>query len=160
MMKRYLIALLLLFPTLSLADPVPVSIEVFGANEDAAKQLKHSLEDNIKAYSEVQVRNDKYPYMQLCVALQQDINDRKNPNGWSLAIVHLSNIDTVHVAEQLAKSSDPKVKKVMPDIANMIREQGFVRYINVAHIDEFSKENIDIVVSGIIGEFVKRVSNN
>lgn len=156
-MKRYVIALFLLLPVLALAEPVPVSIEVFGENAEAAMRLKRSLEDHIKEYAEVQVRNDKYPHLQLHVAIQQDINDRKNPNGWSFAIVHVSNIDTVHVAEQLAKSSDPSVQEVMPNIANMIREQGFVKYINVAHIDEFSKKNIDIVGCNIISEFVKRI---
>ncbi len=82
--------------------------------------------------------SDKYPVGKLYLYLQRDINDKKNPQGVSIAIAHVSNLQTASLALGFIQKREP----LSEQLSAMLREEGFLKHISVAHIDEASDEEI------------------
>lgn len=95
---------------------------------------------------------DTYPAGKLFLYLQRDINDRKNPKGVSVAIAHVSNMQTA----ALALGSIQKKEPVSDQLAAMLHEEGFLKHLSVAHIDEPSDEEIRILLDSVVKTFLSR----
>ncbi|MGV7206984.1 hypothetical protein ACLB1G_03910 [Oxalobacteraceae bacterium A2-2] len=98
--------------------------------------------------------SDKYPAAKLYLYLQRDVNDRKNPDGVSIAIAHVSNIQTAALALGLIQK-----KEAVPDqLSAMLREEGFLKHLSVAHMDEASDEEISSLLDSVLKTFFSKYS--
>jgi len=100
--------------------------------------------------------SDKYPVGKLYLYVQRDVNDRKNPNGISVAIAHVSNLQTAALALGLIQKKEP----VSDQLSAMLREEGFLKHLSVAHIDEASDEEIRILLDSVVKTFLGKYSAN
>lgn len=73
------------------------------------------------------------------------------------AIVHASNTPTYFVAAKLISYETPAVNEVKPALLSMVREDGFLSYMNVAHADRLTPENIAQIIQSAVKSFAERV---
>lgn len=78
----------------------------------------------------------------LYLFVNQDVNDRKNPGGWSVAVAHVNNLPLQVVAGNLVGSGDEAVKAVKPVLVDLVRNPGVLVHLNVAHVDALSEETV------------------
>ncbi|WP_137719244.1 hypothetical protein [Methylobacillus flagellatus] len=154
----YTFCILLFHTSISFAEETSrkVAYLVVCDDETVIKTLSEKIDERMKqAKFEV---TENLPQLKLIVYAQHDINDRVNANGWSFAIAHVTNYPTYFVAAKLLKSESAEAKAVGPVISNMLQYDGFLTYINVAHVDKFDEKTIAILLDNIVGEFAKRVN--
>ncbi|MYM42188.1 hypothetical protein [Duganella qianjiadongensis] len=98
--------------------------------------------------------SEKFPAGKLYLYLQRDVNDKKNPNGISVAIAHVSNVQTASLALGLIQKKEP----VPAQLSAMLREEGFLKHLSVAHIDEASDEEIETLLDSVLNTFLSKNS--
>ena len=158
-MKYFFIALsffIFWFSTQSLAEGSDnVAFLVICDNETVLKQVSKALDIRLKK-ANFQV-SERLPKAKLIVYAQQDVNDRVNDKGWSFAAAHVTNRSTYYLAAKLLKSDSAEVKAIEPAIMDMLKSDGFLTYLNVAHVDKLDEGTISIIADNFVGEFAKRV---
>lgn len=151
------LALLFSLPALSwAAEPVKVAYQVICDDRAVAEQVSVAIEENLRMFK-LQV-TDRLPKSKLFVYAQRDFNDRVNPEGWSFAIAHVSNTPTYYVAAKLISSNSDEVNAVKPALLSMAREDGYLTYMNVAHADRLTPENVAIIVHAVVQSFAERAA--
>lgn len=96
--------------------------------------------------------SDKFPRGKLFLYLSRDVNDRKNKDGVSIAISHVSNGQTALLALDYINK-----KQEIPDkLSGMLREEGFLKHLSVAHLDEASEEELNVFLDSIVATFRKK----
>lgn len=100
--------------------------------------------------------SNNYPSGKLYLYLQRDINDRKNPQGVSVAIAHVSNMQTASLALEAVR----KKEAVTAPLAAMLREEGFLQHLSVAHIDEASDDEIAGLLDSVVKTFISKYQAN
>ena len=97
--------------------------------------------------------SDRFPQGKLFLLVSRDVNDRKNKNGVSVAIAHVSNIQTAVLASGLIKDKKGEPSELL---MSMLREEGFLQHLNVAHMDEASDEQIGILLDTVVATFLEK----
>jgi hypothetical protein len=100
--------------------------------------------------------SQKLPLATLFLYVNQDVNDKENPDGWSVAIAHAENVESLTLAGRLIDSRDETAKALKPVLISMINKPGFQSHLNVAHIDEISDENVKKLVDSVVSSFSRR----
>jgi len=159
--KRIIVVLFFaLMPMISwAADKNRISYRIICEDPAVLKKIINEVSLRIEKESNFEV-NDEFPKAKLFVYAQQDINDRKNPGGWSLAIAHVSNMKGLFLAAKLIDSKDREVEAVKPVLVDMVKEEGFLQYLNVAHLDEMNDESLREAVDIIVANFAKKLDGN
>lgn len=142
-------------PVLRAAEPVKVAYQVICEDRAVAEKLSLAVAARLKK-ANLDV-TDRFPSAKLFIYAQQDVNDRVNTDGWSFAIVHASNLASYFLASKLMSSEAPAVNDVKPVLLNMVREDGLLTYMNVAHADRLTPENIDRILESVVTSFAQRV---
>jgi len=154
--KSLLLLLALVTPAfLWAAEPLKVAYQIVCDDSAVSERLSAAVEANFKKFN-LEV-TDRLPRAKLFIYAQRDVNDRVNVDGWSFAIVHASNAATYFVAAKLISSEAPAVNEVKPALLSMVRENGFLTYMNVAHADRLTSENIDQITQSAVRSFAERV---
>ena len=155
------IALLVIWALLSTvsfgAENKRIDFSVVCSDPAAARTITGAIETEIKKYDGFRVSSE-HPSAKLFVYAQQDVNDRKNTNGWSFAVAHVSNLPSQVLALQLLDSTATEVEEVKPLLLSMLKEEGFLNHLNVAHIDELSTQTLQSVIETVVGDFMTRMS--
>ena len=95
---------------------------------------------------------DKLPTAKLYVYANRDSGDRKNPDGVSIAIAHVSNVPAALLALSYVKRQDG-----MPEeMRAMLGEEGFLRHLNVAHMDTPSEAQVNEVLDKLVSVFLQK----
>lgn len=137
------------------AEPLKVEYQIVCDDPAVSEKLSAAVEANFKKLN-LEV-TDRLPRAKLFIYAQRDVNDRVNVGGWSFAIVHTSNAAIYFVAAKLISSEAPAVNEVKPALLSMVREDGFLTYMNVAHADRLTSENIDQIIQSAVRSFAERV---
>lgn len=138
------------------AEPMRISASVSCDDKVVAEKLAGAVNAELSKASGYQIV-DKLPQSKLMLYANKDVKDRKNPNGWSIAIVHVSNVDTYFLASKLLKSEQTDVVAVKPMLTQMVNEEGFITHLNVAHIDEMSDANVAAVAHMVVENFLAKL---
>jgi hypothetical protein len=120
--------------------------------EDArlAQVLRAGIEARLDA-ANVDI-SEKFPVAKLFVYANRDAGDRKNPEGVSIAIAHVSNTPTALLALAYVKRQEG-----MPEVLrSMLGEEGFLQHLNVAHMDTPSDAQVKEVLDKIVSTFLQK----
>jgi hypothetical protein len=142
----------------SAAETKRVAFIVICENQIVAQKISDEIRGEIGKHPNFEI-NSKYPAATLFVYAQQDVNDRKNPNGWSFAIAHASNTKSQYLVLKLIDSKSKDVERVKPVLLDTLEEQGFLHHLNVAHMDEMSDQSLEEVITVVVDNFITKVSN-
>jgi uncharacterized protein (DUF111 family) len=95
---------------------------------------------------------DKFPTAKLFVYANRDADDRKNPDGVSFAIAHVSNVQTALLALPYVKRDE-----AMPEtLRAMLAEEGFLQHLNVAHVDTPNDAQLKEILDKLVANFLKK----
>lgn len=132
-------------------------VDYFVICEDPAviARITQRIESHLKKSPEL-VRDEKTPKRKLYLYAQKDENDRKNPNGWSFAIAHVSNVGNRVLNNRLEECQDPHCVEAKKVSSVLAKEEGFLKHLNVAHIDELTDSTLDQLVSTVFETFAKK----
>jgi hypothetical protein len=147
------ISLLLAFAPLAdghAAEPQRLSFAVICDDP----QLAAKIEDGIRSrFADAKKEtSNAFPAGKLFLYLQRDLNDRKNPEGVSVAIAHVSNVQTAAYALGSIQRKEP----VSDQLGAMLREEGFLKHLSVAHLDEPSDEEIRMLLDSVVNTFFSK----
>ncbi|MDB5907431.1 MAG: exported protein of unknown function [Massilia sp.] len=96
----------------------------------------------------------QFPAGKLFLYVARDLNDRKNTDGISIAIAHVSNVQTGLLAlERINKN-----EKVTELLSELLREEGFMQHLSVAHLDEASDVQLNVFLDSVVTTFVRKYS--
>lgn len=138
------------------ADPVRVSVSVSADDKVVGEKLAGAVNAELsKATGYLVV--DKLPQATLVLYANRDVNSRKNPDGWSISIIHVSNVDTYFLASKLLQSQQSDALAVKPMLNQMVNEPGFVTHVNVAHFDEMSDANVAAMAHMVVANFLAKI---
>jgi hypothetical protein len=91
------------------------------------------------------------------VYAEKTVNDPKDPNGYAIAIAHTNCYELKLAYQNLRGISDEKVRAVRTVAERALRkDNGLLRHLNVAHLDELSAEKLDDLTKHIVSEFHER----
>lgn len=115
-----------------------------------ADVLRSGIEARLKA-ANVDIA-DKLPTAKLFVYANRDSGDRKNPDGVSIAIAHVSNVQTALLALPYVKRDE-----AMPEaLRAMLGEEGFLQHLNVAHVDTPNDAQLKEILDKLVANFLKK----
>jgi hypothetical protein len=133
-----------------------VTVVVLCEDAAAQKMIRESLLAHFRSLSDLEVV-DKHGYSSLIVYAEKTVNDRKNPNGYALAIAHTNSYELRLAYENLGGIDNVIVKAVRTAAERALRQDlGVLRHLNVAHLDELSREKVDAVTKTIVSDFHER----
>jgi hypothetical protein len=95
---------------------------------------------------------DKLPTAKLYVYANRDSGDRKNPEGVSIAIAHVSNVPSAVLALSYIKRQEGMPEEVRA----MLGEEGFLRHLNVAHMDTPNAAQVNEVLDKLVSAFLQK----
>jgi len=132
------------------AERQRLSFVVIGSDKELDKRLEDGISARLlKANIEI---SDKLPQGKLFLYASQDVNDRKNTKGVSFAIAHTSNVQVALLLLDALKRKEEPSEMLM----SMAREEGFIKYLSVAHIDEASKSEINELLDSVVKTFLEK----
>jgi hypothetical protein len=133
-----------------------VTVVVLCEDAAAKKMIRESLLTQFRSLSDLEVV-DKHAYSSLIVYAEKTVNDAKNPNGFAIAIAHTNSYELRLAYENLRGIDNVNVKAVRTVAERALRDDlGVLRHLNVAHLDELSREKVDSVTKTIASDFHER----
>lgn len=99
---------------------------------------------------------EQLPQAKLFLYVMRDVNDRVNKNGISIAIAYVSNAQTA----QFALDKINKKEDMSEILLVMLREEGYLKHLSVAHLDADSEVELGIFMDTVVDNFVHKYSNN
>ena len=133
-----------------------VTVVVLCEDATAKKMIRESLLRHLRALRDLEVV-DKGGYSSLIVYAEKTVNDAKNPNGYPIAIAHTNGYELRLAYENLRGVDNVMVKAVRTVAERALRDDlGVLRHLNVAHLDELSREKLDAVTKTLVSDFHER----
>jgi hypothetical protein len=133
-----------------------VTVVVLCEDDDAKKMIRESLLTHLRSLPDFEVV-DKNGYSSLLVYAEKTVNDPKNPNGYAIAIAHTNSYELRLAYENLRGIDDAKVRAVRTVAERALRDDtGLLRHLNVAHLDEPSRQKVDALTKTIVSDFHER----
>lgn len=158
-MRTLLALLCLLFaaaPSVA-ADKIRVSVSIVCNDKDAAGRLAAAF---TKAFAKAPDYElvDSLPQAKLMINANRDANSAKNPGGWSIAFARATNVQSYFAASKLANTQQADALAVKPVITGMVNEDGFIKSLNVAHLDDLSDATADALADAVTAAFLKEMA--
>lgn len=115
-----------------------------------AQRLRTGIEERFAKLHVV--TRDRLPTAKLLVYANRDSNDTRNSEGVSVAIAHVSNMESATLALPYIKRNEP-----MPDaLQAMLREEGMLMHLNVAHMSTSSDAEVNQLLDSVVAAFVQK----
>jgi hypothetical protein len=120
-------------------------------NDPALAQVLQSGIEARLAAAQVDI-TDKLPTAKLFVYANRDSGDRKNPDGVSIAIAHVSNMEAAVLALSYVKRGEE-----MPEmLRRMLGEEGMLQHLNVAHMDTPNEAQVKEILDKTVESFLHK----
>ena len=133
-----------------------VTVVVLCEDAAAKKMIRESLLTQFRSLSDLEVV-DKHAYSSLIVYAEKTVNDAKNPQVFGIAIAHTNSYELRLAYENLRGIDNVNVKAVRTVAERALRDDlGVLRHLNVAHLDELSREKVDSVTKTIASDLHER----
>ncbi len=135
---------------------VSVQVKVVTGNARMAKRLLTALDTALTRdhYSHAAI----WPDVRLVVFAMPDINNKKNPQGWSFAIAQAVTSPLLMAVPTLLNSKHTLAGfEPGPRLAGIfMHSTGILTYLNVMNIDHLDTRNFPLVVGAIVNTFTAR----
>ena len=95
---------------------------------------------------------------ELFIYANQDVDDRINPYGWSFAIAHLTNWRLIRLLHFTLNENTVLSDATKRNFVRVMQEYGILKHLNVAHVDKFEDELVDLLLDRLVKAFVMRLS--
>jgi hypothetical protein len=155
--------LLLASPELSAAQEpahrTPISFTVISEDTSVRDRIAGRIGELLAAQSGYIVR-DKLPAAQLILYVNRDANDGINPNGYSIAIAHVSNADAYFLAKKLLIDKPTDDQQLKDVLVTMLNDRGMLNHLHAAHIAGATDQEIDVLSRGVVATFLEKVPAN
>jgi len=152
---RILSALVLLallsFPSFA-ADPVRLAASVGCDDKVIAQKLAAAINAELTKVNGVQVV-DKLPQSKLLVFAKKD----EKGSGWSIAITHMSNVETYFLGSKLLQSEQSDAVAVKPVLSHMVERDGFLTRLDVVHFDGMTDTDIGVLARSVVTDFLAKL---
>lgn len=135
--------------------PAHVDFAVICEDPEVREKLNSLLRAEIMKNSDL-VWDARLPARKLFIYAQKDINDRKNPNGWSFAVAQVSNLPNQILAARMMKCDAPQCEEVRKFTYEIVKEEGMLKHMNVAHLDEMSDAALSELIGTLFSTFVAK----
>lgn len=155
--KLLLISSVLVFPTFSLAQSLPVKFTVSSSDQTVKAKLEAEVVRAIGEYNVISLAKKKFPVAEIYVYANQDVENRINPNGWTFAAAHITNLRSLKLVEEVFKDGSSEPEEIKRLAAGLMQEHGFLKHLNVAHAESLGEREIRIVIGRFISDFSERV---
>ena len=158
-MRILLLALCLLLsagPSLA-ADKIRVAVAINCADHEAGGKLASAFAQSFAKTSDYELV-DTLPQAKLLLYANRDANSAKNPQGWSIAFARVSNVQSYFAASKLEHTQQTDALAVKPIVTGMVNEEGFLKSLSVAHLDDLSDASIGALADAITQVFVKEMA--
>jgi 16S rRNA G966 N2-methylase RsmD len=133
-----------------------VTVVVICDDAAAQKAIRESLLKHFRPLQNLEVV-DKNGFSSLIVYAEKTVNDRKNPNGYAIAIAQTNCYELKLAYQNLRGINEEKVRAVRTVAERALREDtGVLRHLNVAHLDELSDQKLDDFSKRIVSDFHDR----
>ena len=155
-MRIFLTVLCLLLtaaPSLA-AEKVRVSVQIACNDREAAGRLAAAFTKAFNKAPDYELV-DSLPQSKLMIYANRDTNSLKNAEGWSIAIARVSNAQAYYAASKLADTQQSDALAVKQVITGMLNEDGFLKHLYVAHLDDLSDAAIETLADAVTAAFVK-----
>jgi hypothetical protein len=115
-----------------------------------AQRLRAGIEERF-AKLHVPLR-DRFPNAKLFIYANRDVNDNRNPDGVSVAIAYTSNLEAAQLALSYIKHQEAPPPLLQP----MLREEGMLMHLQVAHLATPSDALVNGLLDNIVTSFVQK----
>ena len=139
------------------ADKTRIAVSIICSDHDAAGRLAAAFTRAFTKAPDYELV-DSLPQSKLVLYANRDANNRKNPDGWSIAIARVSNVQSYFAASKLADTQQTDALAVKPVINGMVNEDGFLKSLNVAHLDDLSDANVEALAQAVTASFLKELA--
>jgi hypothetical protein len=155
-MRTLLFSFCLLFAAANAvaADKIRISVSIACDDHEAAGRLAAAFAKSFAVVPDYELV-DSLPQAKLVLYANRDSNSGKNPQGWSIAIARVSNTQSYFAASKLENTQQTDALAVKPVITGMLNEEGFLKNLNVAHLDDLSDASVAALADAVTASFVK-----
>ncbi len=137
------------------AQQFGVAFEVYGDDQPAVHRVQQAVADE---FAQRHFRIEQtVPGLKLVIYVQQDVNDRKNPDGWTIAFAFATNAPTFAIAQKVLQGKGENNDALRSIVSPLLNEKGFLTYLSAAHLDELSDNSIKVLAAGVTDLFAKRL---
>lgn len=139
-----------------------VAYSVTCDDSNAQEKLEQAIAARLKAanLSIVEDPATGLPVAQLLVYAKKDGDNKINKNGWSLAVAYVSNQKSYFVVGKVLSDKNIKLKEEIKSLfIHMLDEQGFLKTMNVVHMDELNDQYIADFANMIVDKFIQRLES-
>lgn len=140
----------------SAAEPFSVQVTVVCSNDHVAQGLLSALKAGLKEQG--YAKGKPWPMMRLVVYAQQTVNNRKNPDGWSIGVAHAYFEPLLAAVFHMMKGNPPALPsgKTGQLAMMLLHSQGTLTYLSVLNLDHLDDHMIPLVAGNIINTFSER----
>lgn len=138
------------------AQPFSVQVTVICNNDRVAKGLSSALKAALTEQG--YVKGKPWPMMRLFVYAAQTVNNRKNPDGWSIGVAHAYFEPLLAAVFHMMKGTPPALPsgKTGQLAMMLLHSQGTLTYLSVMNLDHLDDQMIPLVAGNIVNTFSKR----
>lgn len=158
-MRAFLISLCLLLaaaPSFA-AEKIRIGVSITCNDQDASKRLAAAFAKAFNKAPDYELV-DSLPQAKLVIYANRDSNSSTNPKGWSVAFAQVSNAQSYYAASKLTGTQQTDALAVKQVISGMVNELGFLKSLNVAHLDELTDATADALAQAVTTAFLKEIA--
>jgi hypothetical protein len=147
--------LLMAAPSLA-AEKTRIGVTINCNEPDARNRLAAAFTKAFNKAPDYEL-SDSLPQARLLIYANRDTNSAKNAQGWSIAFARVSNAQSYYAASKLANTQQSDALAVKQVVGGMVNEAGFLKSLNVAHLDELSDATADALAEVVTAAFIKEM---
>ena len=144
-------------PAPSPALPFSVQVTVICSNAPMAHDLSLALTGALKKDGYL-LHGSPWPMMRIFVYAAQTVNNRKDPNGWSIGVAHAYFEPILAAAGHLMQGNPPAFRpgKTTQLAMMLLHAEGVLTYLNVMNLDHLDPRMLRLLAGNIVNSFSKR----
>lgn len=136
------------------ALPFSVQVTVICSNAPVAHDLSLALTGALKKDGYV-LHGSPWPMMRIFVYAAQTVNNRKNPNGWSIGVAHAYFEPILAAVGHLMQGNLPAFwpGKTTQLAMMLLHAEGTLTYLNVMNLDHLDPQMLPLLAGNIVNSF-------
>lgn len=139
------------------AEKIRIGVSITCNDQDASNRLAAAFAKAFKNAPNYELV-DSLPQAKLVIYANRDSNSSANPKGWSVAFAQVSNAQSYYAASKLTDTQQTDALAVKQVVNGMVNELGFLKSLNVAHLDELTDATADALAQVVTASFLKEIA--